>query len=109
MCRVLIADDEDAIRRWLTRCLVKAGHEVEEVSNGNAAIAALHTSSFDLVLTDLKMAGSSGLDVLRAARALDPPPAVLVVTLVGSVMSDLVAIQIRSVDYIVQHISYDAT
>src|SRR5438552_10070064 len=48
MSRLLIADDEDAIRRWLVRNLVKADHEVEEASNGNAAIAALHASSFDV-------------------------------------------------------------
>ncbi len=99
MCRVLIADDEDAIRRWLTRCLVKAGHEVEEVSNGNAAIAALHTSSFDIVLTDLKMAGSSGLDVLRAARALDPPTAVIVMTSFGSVKTAIEAIKGGAFDF----------
>ena len=99
MCRVLIADDEDAIRRWLTRCLVKAGHEVEEASNGNAAIAALHTSSFDIVLTDLKMAGSSGLDVLRAARALDPPTAVIVMTSFGSVKTAIEAIKGGAFDF----------
>jgi len=72
MSRILVADDQDAIRRWLARELEKGGHEVEEASNGNAAIERLHANAFDLVLTDLKMAGSDGLDVLRTARTLHP-------------------------------------
>ena len=69
MGRILIADDHDALRRGLVRGLTEAGHEVEEASNGNAAIERLHDSYFDVVLSDLKMGGSDGLDVLRTTRA----------------------------------------
>ena len=107
MCRVLIADDEDAIRRWLARSLVKAGHEVEEAPNGNAAIAALHAGSFDIVLTDLKMAGSSGLDVLRTARALDPSTAVIVMTSFGSVKTAIEAIKGGAFDFMEKPFRFD--
>ena len=60
MGRILIADDHDALRRGLVRGLTEAGHEVEEASNGNAAIERLHDSYFDVVLSDLKMGGSDG-------------------------------------------------
>ena len=69
MGRILIADDHDALRRGLARGLTEAGHEVEEASNGNAAIERLHDSYFDVVLSDLKMGGSDGMDVLRTTRA----------------------------------------
>ena len=69
MGRILIADDHDALRRGLERGLTEAGHEVEEASNGNAAIERLHDSYFDVVLSDLKMGGSDGMDVLRTTRA----------------------------------------
>ena len=70
MGRILIADDHDAMRRGLVRGIADAGHEVEEASNGNAAIERLHDGYFDVVLSDLKMGGSDGLDVLHDA----PPP-----------------------------------
>ena len=47
MGRILVADDHDALRRGLARGLTEAGHEVEEASNGNAAIERLHDSYFD--------------------------------------------------------------
>ena len=72
MGRILIADDHDALRRGLGRALTDAGHEVEEAPNGNAAIERLHDSYYDVVLSDLKMGGSDGLDVLRTAVAVEP-------------------------------------
>lgn len=74
MGRILIADDHDALRRALARALTDAGHEVEEAPNGNFAIERLHEGSFDVVLSDLKMGGSDGLDVLRSAKALHRRP-----------------------------------
>src|ERR687886_317610 len=55
MGRILVADDHDALRRGLARGLTEAGHEVEEASNGNAAIERLHDSYFDVVLSDMKI------------------------------------------------------
>ena len=54
MGRILIADDHDAVRRGLGRGLTEAGHDVQEASNGNAAIEKLHDSYFDVVLSDLQ-------------------------------------------------------
>src|ERR1044072_8501633 len=85
MGRILIADDHDALRRGLARGLTEAGHEVEEASNGNAAIERLTDGYFDIVLSDLKMGGSDGLDVLRTARALHPTCSVILMTAFGSV------------------------
>ena len=48
--------------------LADAGHEVEEAPNGNVAIEKLHEGQFDVVLSDLKMGGSDGMDVLRTTR-----------------------------------------
>ena len=73
MGRILIADDHDALRRGLARALTPtAGHEVEEAPNGNQAIERLHEGHFDVVLSDLKMGGSDGMDVLRTTKTLHP-------------------------------------
>ena len=100
MGRILIADDHDALRRGLVRGLTEAGHEVEEASNGNAAIERLHGGHFDVVLTDLKMGGSDGLDVLRTARALHPTTAVILMTAFGTVNTAVEAMKIGAFDYV---------
>ena len=100
MGRILIADDHDALRRGLVRGLTEAGHEVEEASNGNAAIERLHDSYFDVVLSDLKMGGSDGLDVLRTTRALHPTTAVILMTAFGSVNTAVEAMKIGAFDYV---------
>src|SRR3989475_11491043 len=100
MGRILIADDHDALRRGLVRGLADAGHEVEEASNGNAAIERLHDGYFDVVLTDLKMGGSDGLDVLRTTRALHPTTAVILMTAFGSVTTAVEAMKSGAFDYV---------
>src|SRR5678816_84164 len=100
MGRVLIADDHDALRRGLVRGLTDAGHEVQEASNGNAAIERLHDSYFDVVLSDLKMGGSDGMDVLRTARAMHPTTAVILMTAFGSVTTAVEAMKVGAFDYV---------
>jgi len=100
MGRILIADDHDALRRGLARGLTEAKHEVEEASNGNAAIERLHDSYFDVVLSDLKMGGSDGMDVLRTTRALHPTTAVILMTAFGSVNTAVEAMKIGAFDYV---------
>src|SRR6266487_4319507 len=100
MGRILIADDHDALRRGLARGLGEAGHEVEEASNGNLAIEKLHDSYFDIVLSDLKMGGSDGMDVLRTTRAMHPTTAVILMTAFGSVNTAVEAMKIGAFDYV---------
>jgi Nif-specific regulatory protein len=100
MGRILIADDHDALRRGLVRGLTEAGHEVEEASNGNAAIERLTDSYFDVVLSDLKMGGSDGMDVLRTTRSLHPTTAVILMTAFGSVNTAVEAMKIGAFDYV---------
>ena len=100
MGRILIADDHDALRRGLARGLTEAGHQVDEASNGNAAIERLHDSYFDVVLSDLKMGGSDGMDVLRTTRAMHPTTAVILMTAFGSVNTAVEAMKIGAFDYV---------
>src|SRR6266704_4066361 len=100
MGRILVADDHDALRRGLVRGLADAGHDVEEASNGNAAIERLHETYFDVVLSDLKMGGSDGLDVLRTTRALHATAAVILMTAFGSVNTAVEAMKSGAFDYV---------
>ena len=100
MGRILIADDHDSLRRGLARALAEAGHDVDEAPNGNAAIERLHEGAFDVVLSDLKMGGSDGLDVLRTAKALHPNTVVILMTAFGSVHTAVEAMRIGAFDYV---------
>src|SRR5438552_8261450 len=100
MGRILIADDHDAIRRGLVRGLTEAGHEMEDASNGNQAIGRLTDNYFDVVLSDLKMGGSDGMDVLRTTRALHPTTAVILMTAFGTVNTAVEAMKIGAFDYV---------
>ena len=100
MGRILVADDHDALRRGLKRGLTEAGHDVDEASNGHAAIERLHETYFDVVLSDLKMGGSDGMDVLRTTRAMHPTTAVILMTAFGTVNTAVEAMKIGAFDYV---------
>src|SRR6476619_1049146 len=102
MGRILVADDHDSLRRGIVRALSDAHHEVEEAPNGNVAIEKLHEGQFDVVLSDLKMGGSDGLDVLRTAKALHPNTAVILMTAFGSVNTAVEAMKIGAFDYVLK-------
>lgn len=72
MRTLLLVEDDERIARSLARMLAATGCEVVHVATGDAAITALRTRSFDLVLSDLRLPGASGIDVLTAARAAAP-------------------------------------
>src|SRR5206468_5844811 len=100
MSRILIADDHDSLRRGLAQALAEAGHDTEEAPNGNAAIEKLHEGFFDVVVSDLKMGGSTGLEVLKTAKTLHPSCAVILMTAFGSVSTAVEAIKAGAFDYV---------
>jgi Nif-specific regulatory protein len=100
MGRILIADDHDTLRRGLVQALTEGGHDVDEAPNGNAAIEKLHEGSFDVVVSDLKMGGSTGLDVLKTAKALHPTSAIILMTAFGTVSTAVEAMKSGAFDYV---------
>src|SRR5690606_34538927 len=100
MGRILVADDHDSLRRGITAALTDAGHDVDEAPNGLAAIEKLHESQFDVVLSDLRMGGADGMDVLRTARALQPNAAVILMTAFGSINTAVEAMRIGAFDFV---------
>src|SRR6478735_8822709 len=100
MGRILVADDHDSLRRGIVRALSDAHHEVDEAPNGNVAIEKLHEGQYDVVLSDLKMGGSDGMDVLRTAKSLQPNTAVILMTAFGSIHTAVEAMKIGAFDYV---------
>jgi CheY-like chemotaxis protein len=80
MTRILLVDDDELVRKALTRMLVRAKHDVSEASNGVAALKAVADTSFDLVITDLNMPDMEGLELIRKLRELPRPPKVILIS-----------------------------
>ena len=78
--RVLVVDDEDAVRTLLSKTLALADYDVDTVPDGQAALSRLRLLSYDLLITDLKMPGIDGLMVIREARQLRSDLPVIVIT-----------------------------
>src|SRR6188508_3244424 len=100
MGRILVVDDHDSLRKGLVRALTNAGHDVEEAGNGTAAIERLQESQFDVVLTDLRMGGADGMDVLRTTRSIQPSAAVILMTAFGSIHTAVEAMKIGAFDFV---------
>src|SRR6476469_9325391 len=75
--KILLADDEAAIRRAVEYALRREGHEVRTVSDGAAALAEAGAASYDLAILDVMMPRTSGLDACRQLRALGGLPIIL--------------------------------
>jgi len=82
---LLVADDDPGLRESLERTLTREGFHVVLASDGNAALERLRGGGIDLVLTDLKMPGLTGIEVLRAAKAIAPDVDVILLTAFGTV------------------------
>ncbi|MCP4871154.1 MAG: sigma-54-dependent Fis family transcriptional regulator [Proteobacteria bacterium] len=102
MPRILIVDDEKNIRRVLQALLEADGYEVESAADGDEARATLRrsTEGFDAILTDLRMPGSDGLQLLRWARASHPDTPVVMVTAHGTVDVAVEAMRAGAYDFI---------
>ena len=75
MAKILIADDEDAVRAFVSRALSHRGHSVTAVEDGLAALESLQADRFDLLLTDIVMPGLDGIALaLRASRDFPDTP-----------------------------------
>src|SRR5256712_9935188 len=97
---LLVADDDPGLRESLQRTLTRAGHRVVLATDGQAALEHLQGGGVDLVLTDLKMPGMTGLDVLRAAKAIAPDVDVILLTAFGTVEEAVSAMKIGAYDFL---------
>ena len=100
--QVLVVDDEPAIRQVVAAQLRKAGHSVEQVGNGEAAMERLAKGDVDIVLCDIKMPGMSGIEVLRQARTSGIDTAFIMMTAFASVDTAIEAIKAGAADYMIK-------
>ena len=98
--RLLIVDDEAVIRDGLKRVLEGEAFVVETCSSGYSAIEIMQQRDFDLIITDLKMPGMSGIEVLKSVRTLQPHIPVILITGYASIDTAVEAMKNGASDYI---------
>jgi len=98
--RVLVVDDEASIRDLLTKTLALAEYEVEDAIDGRAALTRLKASSYDLLITDLKMPGMDGLALIRDARRLAPALPIIIMTAFSTEASAIEAVNLGVQGYL---------
>jgi DNA-binding NtrC family response regulator len=104
---ILLVEDKDSLRTMLRHALEAQGHTVIEARDQPEAIAALQTQYPAVVLTDLRLPGGDGFDVLRAAKELDPELPVVVMTAFGSIQDAVVAIKDGALDFLAKPVDPD--
>jgi two-component system cell cycle response regulator CpdR len=80
MIRILLAEDEQAMREYLTRALEKSGYEVVAVDRGTEALPLLESEHFDLLLTDIVMPEMDGIELARHCSKVSPRTEVMFIT-----------------------------
>jgi len=105
--RILIVDDEPAQLELVGGFLRKRGFDVTLAADGTQALARVRREPADLVLTDQKMPGLSGLELIEAVRARNPETAVIVMTAYGTIETAVAAIKAGATDYLTKPLNLD--
>jgi two-component system cell cycle response regulator CpdR len=80
MARILLAEDDDQMRAFLTRGLRRAGHAVDAFGDGESALERAHVSDYDLLLADVVMPGIDGVELARRVTVRQPGIRVMFIT-----------------------------
>jgi two-component system response regulator AtoC len=104
---ILVVDDDERLRQTLSLLLRTAGHEVVAAADVASAEAVLRERDVDLVISDVRMPGGSGLDLLESVRRLETDSPVILLTAYGTVASAVQAMQRGAFDYLLKPFDAD--
>jgi len=105
--KILVVDDEPAQRELVSGFLARHGFEVTTARDGAEALERFRREPVDLILTDQKMPGLSGLELTQAARAVNPEVAVVLMTAYGTIEHAVAAIKAGATDYLTKPLNLD--
>jgi DNA-binding NtrC family response regulator len=104
---LLLVEDKNELRAMLRKALERSGYTVDEAPDGSAAIQKVRARRYLLVITDLKMPGASGLDVLRETKHADATIPVILLTAFGSVEEAVTAMKEGAFDFLQKPVDLD--
>ncbi|HEX2710965.1 MAG TPA: sigma-54 dependent transcriptional regulator [Candidatus Acidoferrales bacterium] len=104
---LLLVEDKNELRAMLRKALERADYTVDDAPDGSAALNKIRSRRYTVVLTDLKLPGCSGLDVLRETKQADPTIPVILITAFGSVEEAVTAMKEGAFDFIQKPVDLD--
>ncbi len=107
MARILIVDDETSMQEFLQILLQREGHDTSACGSASEALVALESDDWDLVISDVRMPGMSGLELLDQVRQLAPETTVILITAHGTTESAVEAMKHGAYDYLTKPCSVD--
>jgi DNA-binding NtrC family response regulator len=105
--KILIAEDNDLNREYLTDLLTLSGYDVKAVENGRQAMDALVEDKYDLVITDLRMPQIDGMELLKFTKEMNQDNVVIMITGYGTVNTAVDAMKLGAFDYITKPLKED--
>jgi two-component system response regulator (stage 0 sporulation protein F) len=97
---ILIVDDEEGLREGLSKLLESEGYAVLSAESGEQALQILQQSHIDLVLTDMRMPGMDGIELLKKIRERHPNVGVIILTGYGQIESYIEAMNFGAIEYV---------
>ena len=107
MSRILVIEDNATMREGMVAVIKKMGHEIAEANDGKRGLALALESTFDLVITDYKMEGLNGLEVLKQIKGNKPNTEVIIITAYGTIDLAVQAMKEGAADLITKPFSHD--
>jgi two-component system response regulator PilR (NtrC family) len=107
LARILIVDDETSMQEFLQILLQRDGHDASACGSASEALVALESDDWDLVISDVRMPGMSGLELLDQVRELAPETTVILITAHGTTESAVEAMKHGAYDYLTKPCSVD--
>jgi DNA-binding NtrC family response regulator len=105
--KILIVDDEQSMAQFLAIVLRKEGYDVATVNNGRDALEKVKSETFDVVITDIKMPGMNGIQVLEGIKKHDPGLPVVIMTAYASQQSAIEAVNLGAFQYLIKNAKND--
>lgn len=106
--KILIIDDEKLVRDFLIETLKRKNFDVHGFDSGQKALTHLKDHQYDLVITDMKMPGLTGIDVLKKIKELSPNTMVIIITAYGSIENAVEAMRLGAFNYLIKPFSPDS-
>ena len=107
MARVLVVDDQDSIRHFVSKAMEDEGHDVSSASSGEEALEQFASEPPEAVILDLKLPGISGMEVLDKIKKTNKQTIVIMITAYGEISSAVKAMRKGAFDYIVKPVDLD--
>ena len=98
--KIVLVDDDEGICDSLAKILTKKGYHVTPFVSGIKALKSMKKSTYDILLTDLKMPEMNGIELLKEARTIDPELGVIIMTGFGEITSYLEAMDLGAAEYL---------